>query len=320
MWDWVGGRTSVMSAVGLLPLALQGIDTKALLRGAATCDQWNRNHNIEENPAAIMALGWYAQTGGKGGFTNVVLPYKDSLDRLAHYLQQLVMESLGKEYALDGSLVNQGLTVMGNKGSTDQHSYVQQLIGGPSNVFVTLVQVLSDRKGKSINVDQFGDGTKDWERISSGDCLTASMLGSRKALEDHGRGVMAISVPAADEEGLGTLIALFERTVGIYANLIGINAYHQPAVEYGKKAARRLLQLESDIIRLLEDNTTGLQNTANPLNTADPKDGMTAAEIAAKIGATEEDTFRMLLHLAYSKNFIEMQAASPITDSRFCYK
>ncbi|MBQ7605781.1 MAG: glucose-6-phosphate isomerase, partial [Firmicutes bacterium] len=89
MWDWVGGRTSVMSAVGLLPLSLAGIDVDGLLLGASDCDRLGRNKSFRDNPAAIMALAWYFASGGEGGESMVVLPYRDSLGLFAKYLQQL---------------------------------------------------------------------------------------------------------------------------------------------------------------------------------------------------------------------------------------
>jgi glucose-6-phosphate isomerase len=108
MFDWVGGRTSVLSAVGLLPAALQGLDVDGLLAGAAACDAATRDHDVQGNPAALMALMWYHATGGKGQKDMVVLPYKDRLLLLSRYLQQLVMESLGKQFDLEGRRVDQG--------------------------------------------------------------------------------------------------------------------------------------------------------------------------------------------------------------------
>ena len=127
MWDWVGGRTSELCAVGLLPAALQGLDIQAMLDGAAAMDTVTRQANIAQNPAALMALMWHFATDGRGAKDMVVLPYKDRLLLFSRYLQQLVMESLGKELDLQGRVVNQGIAVYGNKGSTDQHAYVQQL-------------------------------------------------------------------------------------------------------------------------------------------------------------------------------------------------
>ncbi len=298
MWDWVGGRTSVMSAVGLLPLSLAGIDVESLLKGASDCDKLGRNKDFRNNPAAIMALAWNYASGGKGGESMVVLPYRDSLNLFAKYLQQLVMESLGKEFDLGGGTVNQGLAVFGNKGSSDQHSYVQQLVGGPFNVFTTFVQVLKDREGKSVTVG---------EDSTSGDYLNAFMLGTKKALEDHGKLTMTITVPDDSAYYVGMLIALYERAVGIYAKLVNINAYHQPAVEFGKKAAGRLIELKNMLKAHMRENA-GRKFTAEELATAiDRKD-------------EKADVFRLLLHLSKNDAFICMEEAQPITESRFCHK
>ena len=118
MRDWVGGRTSELSPVGLVAAALQGIDIRAMLEGAKTMDALTRKPSLKENPAALLAMAWYAAGHGRGEKDMVILPYKDSLLLFSRYLQQLIMESLGKEKDLDGNVVNQGIAVYGNKGST----------------------------------------------------------------------------------------------------------------------------------------------------------------------------------------------------------
>jgi len=295
MWDWVGGRTSVMSAVGLLPLALQGVDVGAFLRGAADCDALGRAEALEENPALLLALAWYRCSGGQGGTTQVVLPYKDSLSLFAKYLQQLIMESLGKERDLDGAIVHQGLAVMGNKGTSDQHSYVQQLVAGPENVFVTFVRVLRDRAGDSIAVG---------EESTSGDYLNAFLLGTKKALEAHGKRTLLLTVPEADAYQVGQLIALFERAVGLYAQMIRINAYHQPAVEYGKKAAGGLIGLKNRAVALLLEE----------------KKPMTAKALAQRLGGEERDLFALLTHQAANDARICCEMRNPIGESTFAAK
>src|SRR5207302_240487 len=125
MHDWVGGRTSIMSAVGLLPMALQGFVIDDFLRGAAMMDEHTRVDDVTGNASMLLALMWYHAGNGRGQKDMVILPYKDRLTLFSKYLQQLVMESLGKEHDLDGKVVNQGIAVYGNKGSTDQHAYVQ---------------------------------------------------------------------------------------------------------------------------------------------------------------------------------------------------
>jgi glucose-6-phosphate isomerase len=275
MWDWVGGRTSVTSAVGLLPAALQGIDILALLDGAGACDRITRSTETLKNPAALMALMWHYATNGRGEKDLVVLPYKDRLLLFSRYLQQLIMESIGKELDLDGTVVCQGLSVYGNKGSTDQHAYVQQLREGVANFFVTFIEVLQDRQGASMQVE---DG------ITSGDFLFGFFQGTRTALYEKGRESMTISVETVDAGTIGALIALFERTVGLYAGLVNINAYHQPGVEAGKKAAGVVISLQKSVIEVLKKKGNSL----------------TAGEIAAELGAPDqaEPVFAILRHLA----------------------
>lgn len=242
MHDWVGGRTSEMSAVGLLPAALQGIDIQAMLDGAAEMDVATRVPTLEKNPAALLALSWHYAGNGKGDKDMVMLPYKDSLLLFSRYLQQLVMESLGKATDLDGNTVHQGIAVYGNKGSTDQHAYVQQLRDGVPNFFVTFIEVLGDRSGPSIEVEP---------GVTSGDYLSGLLQGTRQALFENQRDSITVTIPAVTPQIVGALIALYERAVGIYASLVNINAYHQPGVEAGKKAAAGVLSLQQQVVKTL---------------------------------------------------------------------
>jgi glucose-6-phosphate isomerase len=273
MWDWVGGRTSETSAVGLLPAALQGVDVDALLAGAAACDEATRRHEVLQNPAALLALMWLHATGGSGGRrAMVVLPYKDRLLLLGRYLQQLVMESLGKRLDLQGRRVDQGLAVYGNKGSTDQHAYVQQLRDGANDFFAVFVRVLEDG-GAPLEVEP---------GITPGDYLHGFLLGTRAALFENERESVTITVPRVDARTVGALIALFERTVGIYAALVGINAYHQPGVEAGKRAAVSILALQGKALAALSGTPRS------------------AEELSAAIGAygEVETVYHLLEHLA----------------------
>jgi glucose-6-phosphate isomerase len=264
MWDWVGGRTSVTSAVGLLPAALQGIDVEALLAGAAAMDEATRRREPRRNPAALLALAWHAIGEGRGTKAMVVLPYKDRLLLFSRYLQQLVMESLGKERDLAGRVVRQGLTVYGNKGSTDQHAFVQQLRDGTPDFFVTFVRVLKDREGASLEVEP---------GATSGDFLDGFLLGTRRALFESGRPSLTLTIPDVSPRSLGLLIALYERAVGLYASLVGINAYHQPGVEAGKKAAAAVLDLQRRVLAALREREAK---------------GATCEELAAAAGVPDE--------------------------------
>ena len=280
MWDWVGGRTSVTSAVGLLPAALQGLDVEAFVAGARACDAVTRVADVQRNPAALMALAWYHAGSGRGAKDMVVLPYKDRLELFAKYLQQLVMESLGKELDLAGRVVNQGLAVYGNKGSTDQHAYVQQLREGLNNFFVTFIEVLRDRTGESVDVE--GGAT-------SGDFLSGFLLGTRSALFEKGRESITLTLPDVTPATLGALIALFERTVGFYASLIQVNAYHQPGVEAGKKAAGTVLTLQRALLAHLKAHPTQAYTA----------DDLAEALVPAVDGPPDPETlFKICEHLA----------------------
>lgn len=285
MFDWIGGRTSELSAVGLVPAALQGIDIDAMLAGAAACDAATRVPDTRRNPAACMALMWFAATGGKGLKDMVMLPYKDRLLLFSRYLQQLVMESLGKRLDLDGRRVDQGLAVYGNKGSTDQHAYVQQLRDGVNNFFVTFIRVL-ESGGAPLEVEP---------GITAGDYLHGFLLGTREALYGNDRQSMSITVPRVNARTIGALIALFERAVGLYASLIHINAYHQPGVEAGKKAAAVVL---------------GLQSRARAALSSAPQ---TATQIASGLQATEsvETIYLILEHLAANGRARMVRGAGP---------
>jgi len=299
MWDWVGGRTSEMAAVGLLPAALQGLNIREMLAGAAAMDAQTRSREVRENPAALLALAWYFLTDGKGAKDMVILPYKDRLLLFARYLQQLIMESLGKEKDLRGNVVNQGISVYGNKGSTDQHAYIQQLREGVPNFFATFIEVLRDREGVSVEVDS---------GVSAGDYLEGFLLGTREALTEKSRASVTLTVDEVSPKSVGTLIALFERAVGFYATFVGINAYHQPGVEAGKKAAAGILKLQTTIVDFLKTNAPA---------------EFSAEALAGKLGLENqaELIFKICQHLAAnpSKN-ISRQAKSPVCLSTFSYK
>jgi glucose-6-phosphate isomerase len=243
IFDWIGGRTSELSSVGLLSAALLGIDINAMLAGAKMMDDATRVPEVKGNPAALLALSWYAAGNGKGDKDMVMLPYKDSLLLFSRYLQQLVMESLGKEFDLDGNTVHQGITVYGNKGSTDQHAFVQQLREGVGNFFATFIEVLEDRNGPSIDIEP---------NATAGDFLFGCLQGTRQALYENGRESITLTITRVDALTIGALIALYERAVGLYASLIHINAYHQPGVEAGKKAATQFLALQQSILKVLK--------------------------------------------------------------------
>jgi glucose-6-phosphate isomerase len=271
LWQWIGGRNSVMSSVGLLPAALAGIDTEQLLRGARDMDEWTRTPAWRDNPAALLAGCWHVLGDGRGTRNMAVIPYSDRMVLLSQYLQQLVMESLGKATDVAGNPVSQGLTVYGNKGSTDQHAIIQQLRDGHNDFFCLLVQVLGDGLGSGALLSG---------SANAGDLLQAFLLGTRRALHENGRPSLTLTVPRIDAYILGGVIALFDRAVGLYATLIDINAYHQPGVEAGKRASAAMLVLAASVQTHLAEHKG------------------TAAEIAAALGGDPLEVQYILARLA----------------------
>jgi glucose-6-phosphate isomerase len=292
MWDWVGGRTSIMSAVGTLAAALQGVDVPQFLAGAAAMDEKTRTLPASQNAAMILALMWYHVGQGKGAKDMVVLPYKDRLVLFSKYLQQLVMESLGKEHDLDGNIVNQGIAVYGNKGSTDQHAYVQQLRDGVNNFFATFIEVRKAQDSPPLEVEP---------GFTSGDFLQGFLRGTRQALSGNGRQSLTLSIAELNAFSLGMLVGLFERAVSFYASLVNVNAYHQPGVEAGKKAATVFL------------------NNLSAVRAALPADdsGLTAETIASSLSIEPEDAFHILNHLTANGSARQTYLGTTPAEDRF---
>jgi len=190
------------------------------------------------------------------------------------------MESLGKEKDLDGKVVNQGIAVYGNKGSTDQHAYVQQLRDGLNNFFVTFIEVLNERDAEPLMVEP---------NVTSGDFLNGFLVGTRRALYESDRESITLTVQDVSPFSVGVLIALYERAVGYYASYVNVNAYHQPGVEAGKKAATNVISLQLKVIDFLTSNK-GKSYSVD--------------QLANDIGATSdaETVFKICEHLAANKS------------------
>jgi glucose-6-phosphate isomerase len=226
----------------------------------------------------------------------VILPYRDRLMLFPKYLQQLIMESIGKEKDLNNKVVNQGITVYGNKGSTDQHAYVQQLRDGVNNFFATFIEVLHDRDGSSLEVEP---------GITSGDYLNAFLHGTRSALHESRRESITISIDKLNAQAIGALVALYERAVGFYATLVNINAYHQPGVEAGKKMAEAVIKLQREVLAYLRMN---------------PGSSFTAEEIATAVKAEEhaEMVFKILEHASANEDHkVKRAGGKKIFESRY---
>ncbi len=288
IWQWVGGRFSITSAVGLLPTELAGVDTSGLIEGAREMDAWTASTDWKNNPAATLAGLWHVIGKGRGERNLVFMPYRDRLHLMSRYLQQLIMESIGKRLDRAGEPILSGLTVYGNKGSTDQHAYVQQLRDGLDDALVTFIQVLDDGEGSTVEV---------MPGATAGDTLQGFLLGTRRALSSEGRPCLTLTIPTVSPFELGGLIALFERAVGFYASMVNINAYHQPGVEAGKVAANDILALSGRIRDLLSDATA-----------------RSCAEVATALEADVAEVWSVLEHLVATGRAAR---SGPVAEGRY---
>ncbi|MBE6407390.1 MAG: glucose-6-phosphate isomerase [Lentisphaerae bacterium] len=263
MAESIGGRTSVTSIVGHLPAALAGVNFSTFLQGACHMDTLTRNPHLSHNPAYMLAAVWYMAGNGKGDKNMAIVPYSDRLILMSRYLQQLVMESLGKELDLDGNVVHQGLNVFGNKGGTDAHAFIQQLNDGRNDFFITFIEVLRDKARVDIAPG-----------VGMGDYLHGFMTGLSNALRSKGRNVIEMRIDDVNEFNLGMLIAIYERAVAAYAELIHINAFHQPGVQAYKLASKNVIKLLTD----LEEKLAGLDGFSG-----------TVSEFAVELGLQESE-------------------------------
>ncbi|HEX5756643.1 MAG TPA: glucose-6-phosphate isomerase, partial [Arenimonas sp.] len=240
MWDWVGGRFSLWSAVGFpLALAIGMEGFERLLAGGAEMDAHVLDAAPADNLAVRHALTLLWNRNGLDLHTHAVLPYDQRLALLPDYLQQLVMESLGKSVRNDGSTVPVPTVPLlwGSVGTSAQHSFFQALHQGSERVAADFVGVLRPAHGYAES-----------HRV-----LLANLLAQAEALANGhddpdpqrrhpgGRPSTMLLLDALTPETLGALLALYEHSVYLLGVLWGINPFDQWGVERGKQLATHLL-------------------------------------------------------------------------------
>ena len=245
MWDWVGGRTSELSAVGLLPAALQGIDvTRDARRGRGDGSVDARRGRAQE-PGGAARDGVARRGGGRGAKDMVILPYKDRLALFSRYLQQLVMESLGKETRPRRQRSStRGSPSTATRARPTSTPTCSSCATGVPNFFATFIEVTKDRDGASHR----GRARASRRATTCRACCRARAARCTRTAAAS----ITITVPEVAPRTVGMLIALYERAVGLYATLVNVNAYHQPGVEAGKKAAGGVLELQRKLVAALE--------------------------------------------------------------------
>lgn len=236
----VGGRFSVFSSVGLLPLATVGVDVREVLRGAAEmCGRVTRE-SLMDNPAYLNAALQYLAYR-KGKTISVMMPYSDRLRDVADWYRQLWAESLGKKSGLNGELVHVGPTPVKALGTTDQHSQVQLYMEGPFDKVVTFI--VPEDYGQELIIPKW-DAAPDLGYLdgkSMAELIHSEQRGTAMALSRNGRPNCCLSLPAVTPAYVGALLYLLEVQTVFAGGLFGIDPLDQPGVEEGKELTYGLM-------------------------------------------------------------------------------
>lgn len=238
----VGGRFSALSAVGLLPAALVGIDIEGLLDGARVLDKRCRTDVLKENPAGLFATLQYLADEDLGARMHVMMPYSDRLYGCSDWFRQLWAESLGKQQNRAGKDVFRGPTPIKALGATDQHSQLQLYIEGHFDKTITFLSV--DEMKQDVEIP------RDYENIDAlsylgghtlGELLNAERVATARALADHGRMNMTLELPRLDAHSIGELFMHLEIATAYAGVLYDVNAFDQPGVEHSKNLTYALM-------------------------------------------------------------------------------
>ena len=237
----VGGRFSVLSDVGLVPLAFTGIDLNRLLDGAKSMRERCRTTELMQNPAMMLALS-HVLLLEKGFNISVMMPYSNSLADMADWYRQLWGESLGKRVDDDGNIVRVGQTPAKSIGTTDQHSQVQLYAEGPLDKIITFIRVESfkyDYTIPNLYPDELATNFLAEKTLSY--LLKTEQLATEIALTDAGCPNCTITIPELDEFYIGEFIYLYETATVLAGYLQNIDPLNQPGVEAGKIATYALM-------------------------------------------------------------------------------
>ncbi len=232
--DDISGRFSVFSAVGLLPLALVGIDIDEIIQGIKDMDLALKNTDIRHNIAAQNALIHYLMFKEKNISMSVMMPYSNRLKFFPDWYVQLWAESLGKEHDKDGNRVNVGQTPIKAVGATDQHSLLQLFAEGPNNKIVNFIKVKEfDNDVEIPKIFEYTSvgylGGKTFNRL-----MEAEENSTRISLNDYKRPNVTFILPKIDAYHLGQLFYMFEVQTAIAGELYNINTFSQTGVEQSK--------------------------------------------------------------------------------------
>ena len=230
----VGGRFSVLCPVGLLISALIGLDITAMLKGAENA----LSSDGLQSSFRLAIIQFLLSKKGKN--INVLMPYSTRLRLLANWYTQLLSESVGKEFDLDGNLVNAGITPLPALGATDQHSQLQLFKEGPNDKLLIFINVQNPQNKVKIS-DNLPNDFLYLQNKSFQDLLQAEFSATVQSLTESGRPNVTLQIEKLDENSLGKLFMFLQTSVAFLGELLNINTFDQPGVERSKVLTREFL-------------------------------------------------------------------------------
>lgn len=239
--DDVGGRFSVFSAVGLLPMALVGVDIDEVVQGVKDMDSALKNPDIHSNIAAQNALIHYLLDTKKGKNISVMMPYSSRLQYVSDWYVQLLAGSLGKAYNNNGEVVHIGPTPIKAVGVSDQHSQIQLYNEGPNNKVISFIRVGEFDSNLEIPkiFEYTGIGYLGGKTLN--DLMNAEADSTRVSLADYLRPTVTINLDRINAYNLAQLLYMFEVQTAISGGLYNIDAFNQPGVEQAKNYTYALM-------------------------------------------------------------------------------
>ena len=237
----VGGRYSVLSHVGLFSAAFEGIDIEKLLEGARRRKDKFAQGVEDKDSSMMLALAQYKLFIEKKVNINVLFSYSDGLEYLGKWYEQLLAESIGKQFTRDGKKIFTGITPVVARGPYHQHSTLQLFMEGPFDKLIMFVAPKNLRKDIIVFNNIAMPELEFLDNKKYSELLQSEFVATKMALTQNGRPNLSIEIEKIDEENIGELIYFFELEVLALGELLNINPIDQPSVEVGKKFTHALM-------------------------------------------------------------------------------
>lgn len=231
----IGGRFSVLTPVGFLPMLFAGIDADRVLQGAAVLQKHLTDR--DEAHEFFRLANWLKDLHDQGIRQTVMMPYSSLLKEYSAWFVQLWAESLGKD--------GKGMTPVPAYGATDQHSQMQLFMEGPEDKTLFLIEVEKFEHDFPLSNSIPGSSFKTLSPFKLSQLMKAEFEGTLEALKENKRHVVHLKIPAVNEEFLGQLILFSECLTVLIGKMLKVDTFNQPGVEAGKKYAYAWLKSHS---------------------------------------------------------------------------